>query len=78
MGVLSARLVAPNPLVLLANLIASMRTDDGRILIDHYYDDVRPITTAERAAIASVPAPDSALRVELLLGGTEANNAPLM
>jgi acetylornithine deacetylase/succinyl-diaminopimelate desuccinylase-like protein len=69
---------APNPLVLVANLIASMRDDDGRILIDHYYDDVRPITQAEREAIAGVPAPDSALRVELLLGGTEANNAPLM
>jgi acetylornithine deacetylase/succinyl-diaminopimelate desuccinylase-like protein len=69
---------APNPLVLLANFIASMRDDDGRILIDHYYDDVRPITRAERDAIAGVPAPDSALRVELLLGGTEANNAPLM
>jgi acetylornithine deacetylase/succinyl-diaminopimelate desuccinylase-like protein len=69
---------APNPLVLLANLIASMRDDDGRILIEHYYDDVRPISRAERDAIASIPAPDSALRVELLLGGTEANNAPLM
>jgi acetylornithine deacetylase/succinyl-diaminopimelate desuccinylase-like protein len=69
---------APNPLVLLANFIASMRDDDGRILIDHYYDDVRPITRAEREAIAGVPAPDSALRVELLLAGTEANNAPLM
>jgi len=69
---------APNPLVLVANLIASMRDDDGRILIDHYYDDVRPITPAEREAIASVPPPDSALRVELQVGGTEANNAPLM
>ena len=69
---------APNPLVLVANLIASMRDDDGRILIDHYYDDVRPITPAEREAIASVPPADSALRVELQLGGTEANNAPLM
>jgi acetylornithine deacetylase/succinyl-diaminopimelate desuccinylase-like protein len=69
---------APNPLVLLANLIASMRDDDGRILIEHYYDDVRPVSRAERDAIASIPAPDSALRVELLLGGTEANNAPLM
>ena len=69
---------APNPLVVLANFIASTRDDDGRILIDHYYDDVRPVTRAERDAIASVPAPDSALRVELLLGGTEADNAPLM
>ena len=69
---------APNPLVVLANLIASMRDDDGRILVDHFYDEVRPVTPAEHAAIASVPAPDSALRLELLLGGTEANNAPLM
>jgi acetylornithine deacetylase/succinyl-diaminopimelate desuccinylase-like protein len=69
---------APNPLVVLANFIGSLRDDDGRILIDHYYDDVQAITRAERDAIANVPAPDSALRVELLLGGTEANNAPLM
>ena len=69
---------APNPLVLMANLIASMRNDDGRILIDRFYDDVAPISREERAAIATVPPPDSALRAELQLGGTEAANAPLM
>jgi len=69
---------ASNPLVLMANLIASMRNDDGRILIDRFYDDVAPISREERAAIATVPPPDSALRVELQLGGTEAANAPLM
>ena len=69
---------APNPLVSMANLIASMRNDDGRILIDHFYDDVQPITRAEREAIATVPPPDSALRVELQLAHTEANDAPLL
>jgi acetylornithine deacetylase/succinyl-diaminopimelate desuccinylase-like protein len=69
---------APNPLVLMSNLLASMRNDDGRILVDGFYDDVSPITRAERDAIASAPAPDSALRVELLLPGTEAGDAPLM
>lgn len=69
---------APNPLVLMANLLASMRDDDGRILIDNFYDDVRMPTAAERAAIARAPAPDSALRVELQLAQTEAGNAPLM
>ncbi|AHG89293.1 peptidase M20 [Gemmatirosa kalamazoonensis] len=68
---------APNPGVMLANLIASMRDDDGRIKIAGYYDDVRPITPAERRAIAALPAYDDTLRRALGLGRTEANGAPL-
>jgi acetylornithine deacetylase/succinyl-diaminopimelate desuccinylase-like protein len=68
---------APNPLVLMASLIASVRDPDGKILIEHFYDDVQPISRAERVAIAAVPAPDSSLRAELQLAATEANNAPL-
>ena len=68
---------AYNPITLLANFIASMRDDDGRILIPNFYDDVVPITAAERKALASVPPVDSALRVELSIGGTEANGAML-
>lgn len=33
---------APNPVTMIANLVASMRNDDGRILIKHFYDDVVP------------------------------------
>jgi len=69
---------APNPLVLMAHFVASMRDVDGKILIDGFSADVQPPTRAERDAIAAAPVPDSALRAELLLGGTEANNAPLM
>jgi acetylornithine deacetylase/succinyl-diaminopimelate desuccinylase-like protein len=69
---------APNPVTLLANFIASMRNDDGRILIKNFYDDVAPITAAERRAIADIPAIDSAMRVEVQLGATEAKNAPLV
>jgi acetylornithine deacetylase/succinyl-diaminopimelate desuccinylase-like protein len=69
---------APNPLVLMANLISSMRDNDGRILIDQFYDDVQQPTRTEREAIAAAPSPDSALRAELLLAATEAGNAPLM
>jgi acetylornithine deacetylase/succinyl-diaminopimelate desuccinylase-like protein len=68
---------APNPVTLLANLVASMRNDDGRILIKNFYDDVAPITAAERRALAGIPAVDSAMRVEVQLGATEAKNAPL-
>lgn len=69
---------APNPVTMLANLIASMRNDDGRILIAHFYDDVAPITVAERRALADIPSVDSALRVETELGATEANDASLV
>lgn len=69
---------APNPVTLLANLIASMRNDDGRILISHFYDDVTPISSAERKALASIPMIDSAMRVETQLGATEAKGAPLV
>jgi acetylornithine deacetylase/succinyl-diaminopimelate desuccinylase-like protein len=68
---------APNPGILLANLIASMRDDDGHIKIAGYYDDVRPITAAERDAIAALPDYDATLRQSLGLARTEANDAPL-
>jgi acetylornithine deacetylase/succinyl-diaminopimelate desuccinylase-like protein len=54
-----------------------MRDDDGRIKIAGFYDDVAPVTPAERAAIRSVPPIDSALRHSLGLLRTEANNTAL-
>jgi acetylornithine deacetylase/succinyl-diaminopimelate desuccinylase-like protein len=69
---------APNPGALIADLLASMRDDDGRILIPGYMDDVRPVTAAERAAIAAMPSADGALRHALALGATEGGGSPLM
>ncbi|MDB4905406.1 MAG: peptidase [Gemmatimonadetes bacterium] len=68
---------APNPGAMIANLIASMRDDDGHIRIAGYYDDVKPISAAERRAIAAVPPFDSSLRKAFGLARTEANNAYL-
>ncbi|HUP45628.1 MAG TPA: M20/M25/M40 family metallo-hydrolase [Thermoanaerobaculia bacterium] len=62
---------APNPIVMLTGLIASMRNDEGRILIDGYYDDVQPVSDAERAALARAPAFDDEIQRELALGRTE-------
>ncbi|HEU5480926.1 MAG TPA: peptidase dimerization domain-containing protein, partial [Candidatus Tumulicola sp.] len=68
---------APNPGILLASLIASMRDPDGHIKIAGYYDNVRPITAAEHKAIAALPEYDATLRRSLGLARTEANDAPL-
>ena len=68
---------APNPGILLTHLIASMRSDDGEILIPGFYADVRPLSPAERAAIRALPAVDQGLRQSLGLARTESNNAVL-
>ena len=45
----------PNPVNVLAKMIASMYDDSGRILIDGFYDDVAPITDWEREQFAKLP-----------------------
>lgn len=59
---------APSPSVMLARLIASLRDDDGKILIPGIYDDVNPPTAADEAAIAAMPANEAELRHSLGLG----------
>lgn len=62
---------APNPAAMMARLVAEMRDDNGRILIPGFYDDVRPLTPDEKAALAKVPSADEQLRTELGLAATE-------
>lgn len=62
---------APNPAVALAHLLASMRDPDGRILIPGFYDDVLPLSDAQRAALAALPNTEGELRHELALGRIE-------
>ena len=69
---------APNPIVRLSELLASMRDGDANIRIAHYMDDVVPPTAAERRAIAAVPAVDSQLRAELLIARPEGGDTPYL
>src|SRR5262249_51813580 len=59
---------APSPSVMLAHLIASLRDEDGQILIPGIYDDVAPESAADRAAIAAMPPVEADLRHTLGLG----------
>lgn len=51
-----------NPINALAEIIASMKAPDGRILVEGFYDDVAELTPEERKAFASVPFDEEALR----------------
>lgn len=44
-----------NPIHALARLIDSMRSPDGRIIVDGFYDDVLALSDAERDQIAQIP-----------------------
>ena len=56
---------APNPAMELSRLLASMKDENGRVLIDGYYDDVLPLTEIERQALALMPDNDAELQREL-------------
>ena len=69
---------APNPAMMLARLLASMKDDDGRVLIDHFYDGVQPLSEIERRAVADAPDVDRDLMRELWLGRTEGGGKKLV
>ncbi|GAA4708649.1 M20/M25/M40 family metallo-hydrolase [Sphingomonas lutea] len=68
----------PNPAMVLSQLLASMKDASGRVTVPGWYDDVVPLTEAERAAIRAVPAADAQLKAELGLGWTEGNGTALL
>lgn len=69
---------APNPAMMLARLLASMKDDRGRILISGYYDDVEPLGAAEKKALAEAPEYDAELMRELWIGGSEGGGQKLV
>jgi acetylornithine deacetylase/succinyl-diaminopimelate desuccinylase-like protein len=62
---------APNPAMMLAKLLASMKDDDGHVTIKGFYDDVTPLTTLEKKALSEVPLADEQMKRELGIRKTE-------
>ncbi len=56
---------APNPAFQLARLLASMKDENGRVLIEGFYDDAAPLGDAEKKALDEMPNDDAALEEEL-------------
>ncbi|HEX8189540.1 MAG TPA: M20/M25/M40 family metallo-hydrolase [Pyrinomonadaceae bacterium] len=69
---------APNPAMLLARLLASMKDERGRVTIRGWYEDVEPLGQAERRALAEAPAYDEELRRELGINRPEGAGRPLL
>ena len=56
---------APSPAVEIAHLIAALRQENGDIGLPGFYDDVRPPTASERAALAALPPVEAQLAHDL-------------
>jgi len=69
---------APNPAMMLAQLLAGMKDDTGRVLIPHFYDGIEPLSPLEEQAIAKAPKNDQRLKQELWLGHVDGGGKPLL
>ena len=69
---------APNPAMMLVQLLAGMKDADGRVLIPHFYDGIAPLGPVERKALADAPVNDDMLRKELALGRVDGGGKHLL
>jgi acetylornithine deacetylase/succinyl-diaminopimelate desuccinylase-like protein len=69
---------APNPAMMMARLLTSMKDDDGKVLIKGFYGGIVPFTASEKQAMDAAPLNDSALMKELGLARVEGGGIKLI
>lgn len=62
---------APNPALLLVELLATMKDEKGTVLVDGYYDDVTPLSASEKEALSKIPNIEETLKKELGIAAPE-------
>ncbi len=68
---------APDPSIRLGRLLASMKDDDGRVMIDGFYDSVTPLTPTERRALVAMPDVESMLAKDFGIAQAERRDTRL-
>lgn len=69
---------APNPAMMLAKLLASMKDDNGNVLVKNFYADVIPFTASETKALYEVPSVDEQMKKELGISANEMSGKTLI
>ena len=69
---------APNPAMMLAQLLAEMKDTDGRVLVPHFYDGIEPLSGSEKEALARAPVNDRMLMNAFWLGHVDGAGAHLL
>jgi acetylornithine deacetylase/succinyl-diaminopimelate desuccinylase-like protein len=65
----------PNPLHVLADMLSGLHDRDGRVTVPGFYDDVLPLSAAERELIARLPFDEKAWLAEAGNSGAAAGEA---
>jgi acetylornithine deacetylase/succinyl-diaminopimelate desuccinylase-like protein len=69
---------APNPAMELSRLLAAMKDENGRVLVDGFYDDAAPLSEVEKKALAAMPDNDAELERELGIAKPEGGGKKLV
>ena len=69
---------APNPAMMLVQLLAGMKDEKGNVLVKGFYDDVVPLTAEEKQAIAKVPDIEETLKKELGIARPDGDGKPFL
>ncbi len=69
---------APNPGLMMAQLLAGMKDDKGDVNIKGFYDDVIPLSKTEKIAISKMPPVESILKKDLGIAEPEAGDRSLI
>lgn len=69
---------APNPAMRLVQLLAGMKDKNGTVTIKGFYDDVIPLTEAEKKAMNNIPNVENILKQDLALSRPDGNGKSMM
>lgn len=69
---------APNPAMMLAQLLAEMKDDEGHVLVPHFYDGITPLSKTENEALARAPVNDQMLMQSFWLGHVDGSGKHLL
>jgi len=69
---------APNPAMMLVQLLAGMKDEKGHVLVKGFYDDVVPVSAAEKQAIAKIPNIEATLQKELGIPQPDGDGQPFL
>jgi acetylornithine deacetylase/succinyl-diaminopimelate desuccinylase-like protein len=68
---------APNPAMMLAHLLASMKAEDGKVLVEGFYEGIEPLSESEQRALAESRTNDEMIKRELGIAWTEGGGKKL-
>jgi len=69
---------APNPAMMLAQLLAGMKDEQGHVVIPHFYDWIAPLSQTEKDALARAPVNDQMLMASFWLGHVDGSGRHLL